>query len=55
LILKKGKWIVKILNNYSIKINPPSSITSWKPIVVTIAAIAGVCIVAYALSRLKKV
>ncbi|AKA74650.1 hypothetical protein SULI_12790 [Saccharolobus solfataricus] len=46
------KWIKEVRSNYLVTLNPPKALTPWKPISVIAGALAGIGIIAYALSRL---
>jgi len=48
------KWIKEVRSNYLVTLNPPSTITPWKPISVIAGVLAGIGFIAYALSRLDK-
>ncbi|BFI76483.1 hypothetical protein [Sulfurisphaera ohwakuensis] len=48
------KWIKEVRSNYLVTLNPPRSLTSWKPIAVVAGVLAGIGIIAYALSKLDK-
>jgi len=48
------KWIKEVRSNYLVTLNPPRALTPWKPISVIVGALAGIGIIAYALSRLDK-
>ncbi|QGA68934.1 hypothetical protein [Sulfolobus sp. E11-6] len=48
------KWIKEVRNNYLVKLEPPQTLTAWKPIAVIGGVLAGIGIIAYALSRLDK-
>ncbi|PVU74514.1 hypothetical protein DDW13_07195 [Acidianus hospitalis] len=48
------KWIKEVRSNYLVTLNPPSTLTPWKPISVIAGVLAGIGFIAYALSRLDK-
>lgn len=51
--MRKG-WIVEVIDNFRIQLKPPTTLTPWKPITVSLAALAIVGLLSYALSRLEK-
>lgn len=48
------KWTKEVRSNYLVTLNPPSTLTPWKPISVIASVLAGIGFIAYALSRLDK-
>jgi len=52
--LPRRDWIVEIENHYEVKISPPSTLTKWEPIVVTVLAMGIVGVLLYALSKLSE-
>ncbi|AWR96231.1 hypothetical protein DFR86_00840 [Acidianus sulfidivorans JP7] len=50
----KKKWIVEVHNNYEFLLNPPSSLTPWKPLLVTTASTTAVTVIGFLLTKLEK-
>lgn len=49
-----GKWVVKVLENFRVRVRPPQSLTPWKPVVAGVAALATVGLLIYALNRFSR-
>lgn len=49
-----NKWVINILDHFKVRLNPPQSLTPWKPVVATVVGVASIGILLYALSRLSK-
>ncbi len=51
---KEEKWVIKVLDNFRVRLNPPKSLTPWKPVVTGIVTLSVVGLLVYALKRLSK-
>lgn len=49
-----GNWVSSIDENYKITLQGPNSLTPWKPIVVTVAAVGIFAGILYAIDKLSK-
>ena len=49
----KKKWIIKVIDNFHIKLNPPETLTPWRPIITGIVALSTAGFLTFALSRLR--
>lgn len=49
-----GKWLINVSDHFKLKLKPPQSLTSWKPVVAVAGVALTVGVLLYALSKLSK-